>query len=337
MKRRTLVGLILAGLTPALAAGAFSAEEDDDFGHSHDVLPPEQIVVPGATDQNLEELAREYAAALEEAKRRAAPSASEAPAANSFVPGIPANISEQVLELPFVLLGNEVDGDGDGVSNSDELRFKTNPNHPDTDGDGYIDGLEIVRGYNPLLASPGDKIDYTAVTVEQAPIDTALVITNVRLEQRGEKEVLAVTGTAPRDSIVTLLIFSATPRVAQLRSDESGRFRILLDDPLEEGSHRAYVTTTGAAGIVLATSTPYSFVRTDSGVLREIPSPIPQQETAAAAGSLAADGRLLAAAAAGVGLLVLAGGASALLFWRRSRQRPLRDRDTATKQHLPLG
>ena len=30
-----------------------------------------------------------------------------------------------------------------------ETKYKTNPNNPDTDGDGYLDGDEVKNGYDP--------------------------------------------------------------------------------------------------------------------------------------------------------------------------------------------
>lgn len=43
------------------------------------------------------------------------------------------------------------DQDYDGLIDSDELTvYFTDPRNPDTDGDGYHDGLEIVIGYSPL-------------------------------------------------------------------------------------------------------------------------------------------------------------------------------------------
>ncbi|MBI5728949.1 MAG: hypothetical protein HY983_01740 [Candidatus Magasanikbacteria bacterium] len=46
---------------------------------------------------------------------------------------------------------NNPDTDGDGLSDGDEvLIWKTNPLNPDTDGDGYPDGEEVKNGYNPL-------------------------------------------------------------------------------------------------------------------------------------------------------------------------------------------
>lgn len=42
------------------------------------------------------------------------------------------------------------DQDQDGITDTDERLFQTDPKNPDTDGDGYLDGAEIQNGYNPL-------------------------------------------------------------------------------------------------------------------------------------------------------------------------------------------
>lgn len=52
----------------------------------------------------------------------------------------------------------ETDSDADGLSNEEEVKALTNPNNPDTDGDGLLDGWEVVtfrnidfkdRGFDP--------------------------------------------------------------------------------------------------------------------------------------------------------------------------------------------
>jgi hypothetical protein len=46
------------------------------------------------------------------------------------------------------------DSDEDGLSDDLEIFYKTDKNNPDTDGDGYKDGEEVEKGYDPAL--PGD-------------------------------------------------------------------------------------------------------------------------------------------------------------------------------------
>jgi hypothetical protein len=50
------------------------------------------------------------------------------------------------------------DSDQDGLTNEEETAYGTDPYNPDTDGDGYSDGIEIQSGYDPLKKAPGDKI-----------------------------------------------------------------------------------------------------------------------------------------------------------------------------------
>lgn len=46
--------------------------------------------------------------------------------------------------------GSAFDTDNDGLSDVDEVVWwKTNPTVADSDGDGYADGVEVGRGYNP--------------------------------------------------------------------------------------------------------------------------------------------------------------------------------------------
>jgi|GEM_PF-58995 len=46
-----------------------------------------------------------------------------------------------------------IDSDNDGLNDALELKFKTDPHNPDSDGDGYKDGEEVYWGYNPLSSS----------------------------------------------------------------------------------------------------------------------------------------------------------------------------------------
>ncbi len=45
------------------------------------------------------------------------------------------------------------DADSDGLSDADEARYGTQIAQPDTDLDGYPDGLEVTSGYDPLTGN----------------------------------------------------------------------------------------------------------------------------------------------------------------------------------------
>lgn len=50
------------------------------------------------------------------------------------------------------------DSDQDGLSDEEERSYGTDSTNPDSDGDGYSDGVEVKSGYDPLKAAPGDRI-----------------------------------------------------------------------------------------------------------------------------------------------------------------------------------
>ncbi len=50
------------------------------------------------------------------------------------------------------------DSDQDGLSNDEEVLYKTDPLNKDTDSDGYMDGVEVESGYDPTKPAPGDKL-----------------------------------------------------------------------------------------------------------------------------------------------------------------------------------
>lgn len=62
------------------------------------------------------------------------------------------------------------DDDNDLLSNEDEINFGTDANNKDTDGDGFMDGLEIKYGYNPLGKGKIGEYDnpYAPVYLENA-------------------------------------------------------------------------------------------------------------------------------------------------------------------------
>ena len=51
------------------------------------------------------------------------------------------------------------DHDFDGLADWEEKIHKTDPNNPDTDGDGYLDGEEVASGFDPTKKAPNDKLE----------------------------------------------------------------------------------------------------------------------------------------------------------------------------------
>lgn len=51
------------------------------------------------------------------------------------------------------LISMAPDRDKDTLTDAEEVLYKSNPNNPDTDGDGFLDGQEVANLYNPLTGS----------------------------------------------------------------------------------------------------------------------------------------------------------------------------------------
>ncbi|MFA6104971.1 MAG: hypothetical protein WC725_00015 [Patescibacteria group bacterium] len=67
------------------------------------------------------------------------------------------------LEFPSILLGNSADLDQDGLTDTEEELFKTDPSKADSDADGYEDGTEIFYLYSPSVVAPTRLITTDAV------------------------------------------------------------------------------------------------------------------------------------------------------------------------------
>lgn len=79
------------------------------------------------------------------------------------LPGDPSN--------PFPVAVNPgADTDSDGLTNVEEqTEYFTNPNLPDSDSDGFLDGNEVFHGYNPNGTAPGTLL--LAGLVQELVID----------------------------------------------------------------------------------------------------------------------------------------------------------------------
>lgn len=260
--------------------GAVLANEnfDIDDDPAQPGVGTQQVAVPGQDSPVDSAMEDSYRRALEQAQRSGnfnlvqqlmQSRNSAAPVAVASVSPTP---SASTGELPFTLLEEALDRDQDGLSDNDEISLATNASNADTDGDSYIDGLEVIRGYNPLIASPNDKIAYQ----EPKQFNEAVYkITGLRLAGSGEQEQLTVTGTGPENSLVALLVMGGQNRLWVARTDKTGRFMYVSRDTLDLGNYKIYAAAVSANGQVLAASRALMFARTIDALVKIEPTPTP--------------------------------------------------------------
>ncbi len=66
---------------------------------------------------------------------------------------VQARITQPIVSSP-TLPPDGLDLDSDGLTDSEEVVFGSNPQLPDTDGDGYLDANEVFNLYAPVVRAP---------------------------------------------------------------------------------------------------------------------------------------------------------------------------------------
>jgi hypothetical protein len=158
------------------------------------------------------------------------------------------------------------DSDSDGVSDYDEINlYDTDPLSADTDKDGYIDGIEILNGYDPKDSAREANVLYESPKDEGVIREDILEVTYVTTlvdSLDGKEQIKAqIGGKALPNSFVTVYIFS-TPIVVTLKTDDDGNWSYIFDKELEDGEHEIYIGMTDNAGKIVAKSNPLSFIKT---------------------------------------------------------------------------
>ncbi len=161
------------------------------------------------------------------------------------------------------------DFDKDLISDYDEVRlYRTNPFVADSDNDGFLDGVEIQSGYDPLDATPEVLVAY------ESPKETGVVredILKVKSITAADTGGIVATGTKPvaaallsgyalPNSFITLYIYS-TPIIVTIKTDSDGSWNYRLDKELEDGEHEVYIGVTDNAGKIVAKSARFAFVK----------------------------------------------------------------------------
>jgi hypothetical protein len=173
-------------------------------------------------------------------------------------------IKERVGDAVFV------DSDTDGVSDYDEVNlYATDPFSADSDNDGFLDGSEILGGFNPNDAAAEALVEYESPQDAGVVRDDVLVVESIvtgvqdtsDLTSIGKAPTAVISGKGLPNSFVTLYIFS-TPIVVTVKTGDDGSWSYTFDKELENGEHEVYVGVTDNAGRIVAKSNPLPFIKT---------------------------------------------------------------------------
>lgn len=179
------------------------------------------------------------------------------------------------------ICGGMADPDKDGLNNNDEQRYGTSPTNPDSDGDGFLDGDEVAKGFNPLKAAPADKSDKIVFEnpkeFGEIKDDTYKVSIVEYVQNENGENNLKISGKGIPNSFVTIYVYS-DPIIFTIKTDNEGNWSYVLDKNVEDGEHEVYVAVTDNTGKITGKSVAMGFVKTAQAV-----SVIPPAEAASSA------------------------------------------------------
>lgn len=178
------------------------------------------------------------------------------------------------------ILSKKIDKDLDGISDENEKTIGTDSNSADSDKDGYLDGDEVKNGYDPLKSarSDSDKIVFESPKVEGEVKPDLVKVESAKSKSKKSKKVesdkplpegekgIEITGKGLPNSFVTLYIYSDTPTIVTVMTDENGNWSYSMDKDIEDGRHEVYVAVTDNDGHITAKSEPFFFVKTAEAV-----------------------------------------------------------------------
>ena len=161
------------------------------------------------------------------------------------------------------------DSDQDGVSDFDEVaNFATNPLLADTDNDGVVDSVELIRNSDPLVVNqivvPNLNKNIEEVTFDSV-VEIDLVSPLVAATNNNEPEEYFVTveGRSIPNSYVYLLSHT-TDVVGIVKTGSTGLFSYTFEQNFNIGEHQITAVLTDVTGEIVASSKPHSFARTQN-------------------------------------------------------------------------
>lgn len=191
------------------------------------------------------------------------------------------------------ICGAQADPDKDELTNFEELRFRTDPQNPDSDRDGFKDGDEIKSGFDPMKYSPGDKSDKIIFEnpKESGELKADLYkIFEVLSSKTGEgKTGITIKGKALPNGFINIYVYSSLPVILTVKADANGNWSYILDEEIEDGEHQIYIAVTDNTGKITAKSEPLFFIKTAEAVsivpptqasdVAQIASPVEKRKT----------------------------------------------------------
>ncbi len=159
------------------------------------------------------------------------------------------------------------DSDSDGISDFDELSiYKTNPQSADSDIDSVVDGVEIVRNFDPLFADVSKFAHLGEVRggIEQ---DEVVKITSVKpvvikgISNDNEEVFALIEGHTIPNTFVTIISYSSLT-IGMIKANAAGDFTYTLEKAFGEGQQEIVAVITDNTGDIVASSKPYHFIKT---------------------------------------------------------------------------
>lgn len=165
-----------------------------------------------------------------------------------------------------------LDSDEDGISDFDELNiYETDPYVADSDGDGYVDGAEILSGFDPNSPSIESIIKYEDPREVGESDDSLFAVSSIEIDntdinnnEEDSKNIL-IKGKSIPNAFITLYIYS-NPTIVTVKTDKDGNWEYTLDKELENGDHEIYVAITDNTGSIVSKSNPIPFVKQAAAV-----------------------------------------------------------------------
>lgn len=155
-----------------------------------------------------------------------------------------------------------LDSDADGIVDFDEVNlYGTDPDVLDSDADGVSDRDEVLV----RAALSGDREEVSGIPLIQDDLSLGessplLSVSRIASANLSEEDGPQIYGSAPPNSVVTIIVFSR-PFVSSVLADAEGRYKLNLPREFPDGTHTAYAAIVDTFGTVLAHSSEFTFVK----------------------------------------------------------------------------